>query len=347
MASRSRHGALGATLFVATLFACAEAPSLEGPRVLAGGEELLLVDPAAARTLARVPLGSRISEILPAGPDEVWVATWAGLTHLPAPLADPPGPATTDSLGILDGIELAESGLLYLLQHPGLDPTEVTSDHLVLEWDPSERRAIRSWSLDRLSYDLHLDPGRGILVTPLSGRRLWWVSFSRDEAWPIDLPPAPGRPDRERSPENIDGGASYVRIGAALPGGGVVVVEQGLPERNRVWLLDPEAGTIDGFDLDRSSQYQGGSLAPDGHTLVLNAIDAVQVVDLDLRAETAWIPLDAPHYRVAIGREGRLAYLTTPGRTLDAGRITTIDLEGRRELRRSTLPAPADAIAIR
>jgi DNA-binding beta-propeller fold protein YncE len=336
-------GALG-------LVACAEPLPERGPRVLTGAEDLVLAAPGRSGALAQFRVGSRISEILPTASAGVWLATWDGLKHLPIPLsgAGVAGSATTDSLGILDGIERdPATGLLYVLQHPGSDPGEVTEDHLVLEWDPVARRALRTWTLDLLSYDLHLDPGRGILITPLSGRRLWWVSFEKDEAHPIDLPPAPGRPPRVRTEESLDAGASYVRVGAIVPGSrDVVVVEQGLPGGNRVWRLDPETGESRGFDLSRECHYQGGVLTPDGTTLVLNAIEAVQAIDLRARSEAAWIPLDVRHFRVAVGPEGRYVYLTAWEPSVEGGRITRVDLGTRRVMEKSAVPVRAEAIVV-
>lgn len=334
-------------MFLSVCLSACTSPPADGPRILVGTDDLALVAPEHSLTLRRVPVGAPVNEILAARPD-VFVATWAGLTHFAAPFASDAPPAVTDSLGTLDGIERDEaSGHLYLLHHPGLDPNEVTENHRVLEWDPRARQAVREWTVDLLSYDLHLDPGRGVLVMPLRGRRLWWVSFADDAARPIEMPAAPGRTVRAEREDNVLGGASYLRIGAALPGGkGFVVVEQGLPERNRVWFVEPESGAIDGFDLPRSTQYQGGDLAADGNTLVLNAIDAVEVIDLRARAERAWIPLDRPHFRIAVAPDGKTCWVTAPGVDPGSGHITTVDLVTERVSGRTELARRADAVAV-
>lgn len=339
----------GAALVCLGLAACG-APEAGGPRILTGSDELVLATLGRSGTSTRLFAGSRISEILPEPPGSVWLATWSGLTRVPGPAggALAGGPTTTDSLGILDGVERdPHRGLLYLLRHPGTDPGEIEGDHQVLEWEPVERRVLRRWTVDRFSYDLHLDPGRGILVTPLSGRRLWWVSLEEDEARPIDLPPAPGRPPPRRTEAGAGVGVSFVRIGAVIPGERkAVVVEQGLPDRNRVWRLDPRTGESSGFDLPRSCHYQGGALAPDGRTLVLNAIEAVEVIDLGEASEVAWIPLGERHFRLALGPRGRYAYLTAAKPEGEGGRVTTVDLIDARVARRSVVPVRADAIAV-
>jgi hypothetical protein len=333
-------------VFLSACLSACTSPQADGPRILAGSDDLALIAPAHALTLSRVPVGARINEILAVPPD-VYLATWEGLTHLASPFAEDAAPAVTDSLGTLDGLEWdGASGHLYLLHHPGFDPNEVTENHRVIEWDPRTRSAVREWTVDLLSYDLHLDPGRGVLITPLRGRRLWWVSFADDAARPIGMPPAPGRTPPARREDSVDGGASYLRIGATRPGGrGFVVVEQGLAERNRIWLVEPESGVIDGFDLSRSSQYQGGVLAPDGNTLVLNAIQAVEVIDLRARVERAWIPLDRPHFRIAIAPDGNVCWLTAPGVDPGSGHVTTVDLVAERVTGRTELVRRADAVA--
>ncbi|MBZ0266817.1 hypothetical protein K8I85_01555, partial [bacterium] len=163
-------------MFLSVCLSACDVPQADGPRILAGTDDLALIAPQHSLTLTRLPVGTRINEILAVRPD-VYLATWEGLTHLAAPFAAEPGPAVTDSLGTLDGVELDPAGgHLYLLHHPGFDPNEVTENHTVIEWNPRARKRLREWTVDLLSYDLHLDPGRGVLVTPLRGRRLWWVS---------------------------------------------------------------------------------------------------------------------------------------------------------------------------
>lgn len=204
--------------------------------------------------------------------------------------------ATWSDRAVNDLVLDEDAGLLYALQHKSGEPYEVISFALA-SGEVTHRHAVDNRALDLV----------------VAGDRLMTTNLHRGTVTPYDRASGQATDAVAISATATDAelGTYIIKSLLSADGQRVYVVLNG--EEAGVVILDAATGAeVDRVALGHPAYVRDAVLSPDGTRIYLAALDHLSVVDLNQRAEVAWVDLGVTHQGIDVTADGSKLFLVNP-----------------------------------